>query len=144
MTLRTVTLRDGNGPLHVISNGAVGAVSSLSRDWARAPVDVGVTDRADVDRVLALLGRLLREFAADPGWKGVIVGPPTVAGVPHLGDTGVELRVWVDVLPQRQDEVQRELRRGIKQAFDENGSEIPIPQRVVQLTGATPADLPRA
>jgi moderate conductance mechanosensitive channel len=144
MTLRTVTLRDGNGPLHFIPNGTVGTVSNLSRDWARAQVDVDVTYRADVDRVIALLRRLLHAFAADPAWKGAIVGQPTVAGVQRLGDTGVELRLWVDVFPERQDDVQRELRRRIKHAFDEEGIEIPIVQRVVQLTGAVPAGLPRA
>lgn len=144
MTLRTVRLRDGNGPLHFIPNGTVGAVSNLSRDWARAQVDVGLTYREDVDRVIALLRRLLHAFAADPAWKGAIVGQPTVAGVQRLGDTGVELRLWVDVLPERQDDVQRELRRRIKHAFDEEGIEIPILQRVVQVTGATPAGLPHA
>ena len=145
MSLRTVTLRDGAGPLHFISNGSIGVVSNLSRDWARALVDVGVAYREDVDRVMALLRRLLNEFAADPGWKGVIVGQPTVAGLQRLAESSVDVRVWVDVFPGKQAEVERELRRRIKNRLDEEGIEIPFPQRVLHIAGAPAgADLPRA
>src|SRR5712671_1501077 len=42
MTLRTTILRNFEGRGHVIPNGAVVSVSVLSRDWARAVVDVTV------------------------------------------------------------------------------------------------------
>lgn len=145
MSLRTATLRDGTGPLHFIPNGSIGVVSNLSRDWARALVDVGVAYREDVDRVIALLRRLLTEFAADPAWKGVIVGQPTVAGLQRIGESSVDVRVWVDVFPGKQAEVERELRRRIKNRLDEEGIAMPFPQRVVPSAGApSAADLPRA
>ena len=145
MSLRTVTLRDGNGPLHFIPNGSMGVVSNLSRDWARALVDVGVAYKEDVDRVMMLLRRVLNDFAADLAWKGVVVGQPTVAGLQRLGESGVDVRVWVDVFPGKQAEVERELRRRIKNRLDQEGIEIPLPQRVLHIAGAPAgAELPRA
>ena len=145
MSLRTVTLRDGNGPLHFIPNGSIGVVSNLSRDWSRALIDVGVAYKEDVDRVMAILRRLLNDFAADLAWKGVVVGQPTVAGVQRLGDSRVEVRVWVDVFPGKQAEVERELRRRIKNRLDAEGIEIPSPQRALQVAGAPAGvELPRA
>jgi len=145
MTLRTVTLRQGDGTLHFIANGSVGTVSNVSRDWSRATVEVGVAYKEDVDRVLAVLRRLLHDFAADPAWKGAVVGQPTVGGIERLADSSVEVRLWVDVYPGRNGDVERELRRRIKKRFDEEGIEIPLPQRVIH-TVTIPAgtDLPRA
>jgi hypothetical protein len=44
----------------------------------------------------------------------------------------------------RQDEAQHEQHRRITHAFDEEGIAIPVLQRIVPLTGAMPAGLPRA
>ena len=135
VTLRSTVLRDGHGVVHFVPNGQVDVVSNLTRQWSRAVVDVGVSYREDVDRAMTVLREVLQEFGADPAWRDRIMGEPTVAGVEALGESRVELRAWVNVVPGAAGDAERELRRRIKNRFDKEGIEIPVPQRVIQMAG---------
>jgi len=138
MTLRMVTLRDGQGIVHFVPNGGIAVVSNLTRDWSRALVDVGVAYHEDIDRVLAVLRRVVKEFAHDPAWADIVIGEPTVAGVQRLGDGGVDVRLWVNVRPGRQSEAERELRRRIKQTLDGEGIALAVSRRVHHITDFPP------
>lgn len=128
MTLRAVTLRDGDGTMHVVPNGQITTVSNRTRKWARAVVDVSVSYAADTDRVVEVLRQELGAFAADPGWKDRVEEPPEVQGVESLGESAVVLRTRVKVQAGTQWEVARELRRRFKRRLDAEGIEIPVPQ----------------
>jgi small conductance mechanosensitive channel len=101
-------------------------------------VDVTVAYREDVDRVLTLLRDEVRQFAEDPAWKPIVRGEPHVAGVEQMSDTGVVLRLWVDVYPGTQSDAEREVRRRIKNRFDREGIEISVP-RMVRVVNEPPA-----
>jgi moderate conductance mechanosensitive channel len=133
VTLRSTVLRDGHGVVHFVPNGQVDVVSNLTRQWSRAVVDVGVSYTEDVDRAMKVLREVLREFATDAAWRDRVLGEPTVTGVEALGESRVELRAWVNVVPGAHGEAERELRRRIKNRFDKEGIEIPVPQRVIHM-----------
>jgi Mechanosensitive ion channel. len=63
--------------------------------------------------------------------KPNIVEEPNVLGVVSLGDSGVTIRMVTTVKPTTQWSVERELRKRIKEAFEQEGIEIPYPRRVV-------------
>jgi moderate conductance mechanosensitive channel len=128
MTLRAVTLRDGDGTMHVVPNGQITTVSNRTRKWSRAVVDVSVSYAADTDRVVEVLKQELEAFAADPAWKDRVEEPPEVQGVESLGESAVVLRTRVKVQAGTQWEVARELRRRFKKRLDAEGIEIPVPQ----------------
>lgn len=130
LTLRSTTLRDGYGVSHFVANGQIGVVSNLTRQWSRAVVDVTVAYREDVDRVLALLQEEVKLFAEDPAWQPIVSGEPRVAGVERMSDSGVVVRLWVDVYPGTQSDAEREVRRRIKNRFDREGIEISVPRMV--------------
>lgn len=129
--LRTTTLRDLGGTVHVIPNGEITRVSNMTHEWSRAVLDIGVGYGEDIDRVRSLLERVGKEMRADPEWANVMLEDPQVLGVDALGDSAVVLKMVVKTEPIRQWDVARELRRRIKKAFDEEGIEIPFPQRTV-------------
>ena len=56
---------------------------------------------------------------------------PEVWGVQELGASAVALRLVVKTEPSKQWAVERELRKRLKTAFDEEGIEIPFPQQTV-------------
>ena len=62
VTLRVTTVRTIDGEVVITPNGQITQVTNLSRDWARAIVDVPVPAAADVNRVSDLL-RLIGEEA---------------------------------------------------------------------------------
>lgn len=118
ITLRTTTLRDFEGIVHVIPNGAIVTVSNLTKAWSRTVLDVPVAYREDVDRVIDLLKEIGDEFHSDSEWGALLLEDPEVLGIQQFGDSGISIRIQARTLPLKQWDVARELRRRIKKRFD--------------------------
>jgi len=133
MTLRITVLRDSEGRAHFIPNGTITRVVVLSKSYAKALVDIGVSYDADVDQAMAELRAIGVELAKD--WPDRVTEPTEVQGVQALGDSAVTIRTLTKTAPGKQWEVARELRRRVFNAFKEKGIEIPFPQMVVHQKG---------
>jgi len=131
VSLRRTVLRDLEGKVHTIPNGEIKIVSNLSKEWARSVLDVGISYREDLDKVTELLKQIGRELSAEEPWKGAILEPLQILGVEQFGESQLVIRVIVKTMPLMQWEVGRELRRRIKNRFDEKGIQIPFPHRVL-------------
>jgi len=131
ITLRATTLRDLEGNVHIVPNGAIDVVTNMTKDYSRFVLDVGVAYKEDVDEVMALLKEIGDEMAADAKYSTVITAPLEVLGVQDLGDSAVVIRVRFTTMPLEQWTVGREFRRRVKNAFDAKGIEIPFPHRTV-------------
>ena len=131
VSLRRTVLRDLEGKVHTIPNGEIKIVSNLSKEWARSVLDVGISYREDLDKVTELLKQIGRELAAEEPWKSAILEPLQILGVEQFGESQLVIRVIVKTVPLKQWEVGRELRRRIKNRFDEKGIQIPFPHRVL-------------
>jgi len=119
MSLRVTVLRNVEGQVHVIPNGSIPSVTVLTKEWARAVVDVKVGYREDLDhvfRVLEQTGDLLHE-----DWPDRVTEKPTILGIERLAGDGITIRCIVKTLPMKQWDVMREWRRRIKEAFDREG-----------------------
>ena len=127
VTLRTTSLRDAEGVVHIIPNGEITKVSNLTKTWSRSVIDVGVAYRENVDRVIKVLTALGNEFHLDPVWGELLLEPPEVLGIQAFADSAVIVRLQAKTLPLKQWEVSRELRRRIKNRFDAEHIEIPFP-----------------
>lgn len=144
MTLRMVMLRDANGAVHMIPNGQITTVSNMTRTWSRAVVDVGVGYDSDLDRALSVFRDEAAKFVTDPGWRGKFSGEPEVAGVNGLDESAVTIRTLLRTHPGQQWSVGREFRRRIKNRLDQEGIEIPFPQRTVHLVAEAKSPLSEA
>lgn len=127
--VRTTKLRAPSGHLHIIPNGTIQEVTNHSRGTTRAMVDVGIAYEEDVDQVMEILRRVARETAAAMPDK--IRQGPDVLGVVNFGPSEVVLRLMAQAAPMQHWEVERELRRRIKEAFDREGVEIPYSRQVL-------------
>jgi small-conductance mechanosensitive channel len=126
--LRRTVLRDLKGILHVVPNGEIRVSSNYTRSISRAFFEVGVAYKEDLDRVMALVRKTWEELADDPDWKERIISKtPWLLRVEEFGDSGIIVRAVGDTRPMEQWAVLGELRRRIKQTFDEEGVEIPWP-----------------
>lgn len=126
--LRVTKLRAFAGDLHIIPNGNITQVTNYSRGNMRALVDIRIAYEEDIDRALAVLEETSRELAAK---IPEIVEGPHVLGVVDLGEVGVVLRVIAMARPMYQWGVERQLRKGYKEALAEHGIQIPYPRQVV-------------
>ncbi|MGA2317145.1 MAG: mechanosensitive ion channel family protein [Thermodesulfobacteriota bacterium] len=126
VSLRRTVLRDLEGKVHTMPNGEIKIVSNLSKEWARSVLDVGISYREDVDQVLKLLEEIGRELGVEEPWKSAILEPLKILGVERFGESQLVIRVVVKTVPLKQWEVGRELRKRIKNRFDEKGIQIPF------------------
>ena len=138
ITLRATTLRDLDGRVHVIPNGAFDVVTNMTKQYSRCVLDIGVAYKEDVDEVMAVLQELGDEMAADPKYSTVITAPLEVLGVEDFGDSSVVIRMRFTTIPMQQWTVAREFRRRVKKTFDAKGIEIPFPHRTVYLGEGAP------
>jgi small conductance mechanosensitive channel len=131
MTLRYVRVRDYDGNVHFIPNGAITTVTNLSREYAYAVIDAGVAYRADIDRAFDVMRHVASEMRADDGYSWRIREDLEVAGVERWENSSVVLRARLKVVPLEQWNVKREFLRRLKYAFDAAGIEIPYPHLTV-------------
>jgi small conductance mechanosensitive channel len=131
VSLRKTVLRDLEGRVHTIPNGEIKVVSNLSKEWSRAVVDIGISYRDDVDHIIDLLGQIGRELAGEEPYQSAILESPQILGVERFGESQLVIRMIVKTMPLKQWEVGRELRRRIKNRFDEKGIQIPPPHRIL-------------
>ena len=131
LNLRVTTLRAMDGTVHIIPNGQINTVSVSSKDWSRVVATVDVTYNANIDDALKVLERVSEEIYKDEEWNGFFLEAPEQQGVTQLAPDGVTLRALFKVQPKSQYAIGREFNRRIKIAMDEQGIEIPSPQRGV-------------
>ena len=127
INLRTVVLRDLEGIVHIFPNGSIETLANLTKDFSYAVIDVGVAYKEDPDKVIAVLGEIGAELAADPHHRLNVLEPLEILGVDAFEASQVTIKIRVKTLPLKQWEVGRELRRRIKKTFDARGIEIPFP-----------------
>jgi small-conductance mechanosensitive channel len=121
VTLRITRLRSFSGDVVTVPNGQIVQVTNLSRDWARAVVDVPVPSTADVHGVSQILEEVGRRAAEDETLGPLLLDTPTVLGVQSIEVDILHLRMVARTLPGKQFEVGRELRARVAMALQAKG-----------------------
>jgi small conductance mechanosensitive channel len=127
INLRTTVTRDVEGTLHVFPNGSFERFSNRTKDFSFYVVDLGVAYKEDTDRVCEVLREVGDGLQRDPRFAASILAPLEIMGVDAFAESQVTIKLRIKTVPLKQWEVGRELRRRIKQAFDQAGIEIPFP-----------------
>ena len=141
VNLRKTVLRDFDGTVHHVPNGEIRVASNYSRRFARVNLDISVSYGTDLDHAISVINRVGQELAADEDWAKIIISAPHALRVNNLGDSGIDIKILGDVKPMQQWAVMGELRKRIKQVFDEEGIEIPWPHVKLYFGESRGADL---
>jgi small conductance mechanosensitive channel len=131
VTLRYVRLRDYEGSVHFVPNGVITTVTNLSRNFAFAVIDVGVSYRTNIDEVFDIMRDVSGALRHDPDFGDKILDDIEIAGVEQWAESAVMIKARIKVVALWHGPVRREFLRQLKIAFDTNLIEIPFPQRVV-------------
>jgi len=131
ITLRRTVLRDLNGTLHIFPNSRVEQASNMTRDWSRVNLDVTVAYKENLDSVIKVINEIGQGMKDDPNWGKDLLTVPAVTRVNNLSDHGVEIKILADTKPITQWGLMGELRKRLKDRFDEVGIEIPWPHTKV-------------
>jgi moderate conductance mechanosensitive channel len=110
VTLRITKLRTSDGEVFTIPNGQIMKSLNLSKDWARAVVDVPVPTSSDLNKVNELLHSVCDNAMDDPELRELLLDAPQLMGVESIELDNVNLRMVARTLPGKQFEVGRRLR----------------------------------
>jgi small conductance mechanosensitive channel len=128
MTLRVTMLRDLEGQAHYIPNGTISDVVVMSKAFAKAMVEVEVSQDEDVVRVMDVLRELGVEMAAA---LPTVLEPTEVQGIVSMTPHSCVIRTLTRCAPGQQWAVGREYRKRIAVRFQQENFARPMPQRLV-------------
>ena len=143
MNLRTIILRDLEGTVHIVPNGAVSAVMNKSKDFSFYVIDLPAAYSANTDEVVALVKRVGADLRKADEFAPFILDDIEILGVDAFADSSVTIKIRIKTMPLKQWTVGRELRRRLKLAYDESGVEFPFPTRTLYIPGSKPPELPQ-
>lgn len=135
VTLRVTRLRSVSGEVITTPNGQIVQVTNLSRDWARAVLDVPVPSSVDVSHVTDILRGVGQDAYSDDRLRKLMLDPPTVMGVERIEVDTFSVRMVARTLPGTQFEVGRELRARVASAFRYEGINVSADLETGRATG---------
>lgn len=123
--LKTTQIRNYKGATKIIGNHYMDNMINYSLHNSVAVVDVGVDYSHSPEEVEKVLNELAEELN---GKIKEAKGELQIWGINELDDSSVVYRIAIEVNPMKQYEVERFLRKKIKESFDKNNIKIPFPQ----------------
>ena len=121
VTLRVTKLRTSEGEMYTVPNGQIMKSLNLSKDWARAVIDIPVPATADLVRVNKVLLEVCEAAPNDPALKDLLLDKPQVKGIESIERDTVNLQMVARTLPGKQFEVGRILRLLVVAALSRAG-----------------------
>ena len=151
VSLRTTRLRDVNGVVWHLRNGALEKIGNESQGWARAVVDLPISTELDISATRQLMEDAATAMWRDRRWRKIMLEKPEVWGAQDItltDNSKVVMRVAAKTLPLRQWEVARELRERILSVLDfpatpgqapEPPERVPVPRTTARRPAASGA-----
>jgi small-conductance mechanosensitive channel len=131
ITPRRTVLREIDGTMHIIPHSQIKQASNQTRDWARINLIISVAYKEDIGHVYQVIDETCQELKDDPEYGVNLTTTPAAMRVSNLGDHGVDICIRGDTKPGEQWSLTGELRKRIKNRFDQEGIEIPWPHTKV-------------
>ena len=125
--LRVTTIRGITGEIHMIPNGNILEITNFSIENSIALIDISVAYEENLTEVEKTLEKLLQDL---PKRYEEIIGEPKLLGVQSLGPSEVIYRISCETEPMKHFQLQRKIRKDIKDLFEKYNIEIPYPRMV--------------
>jgi small conductance mechanosensitive channel len=135
LTLRTTSVRDGDGTLYMIPNSQITTAANLSSGFAMATVNVSVDYSANPDAVTKLLQQIAIDVRNSEAFRAVIMGDPQVLGLDNVKGSQMIFPVVFKTRANQQYGALREFERRVRLALEENHLLPGDPNRVFQYPG---------
>jgi small conductance mechanosensitive channel len=124
ITLRRTIIRDADGVVHSVPNGAITVVANYTRDYARINLPVQVAYAEQVSKVEEIITRVGAGLSADEVYGRSLLDVPASAGVEAVTPGSITLMVTARTVPSARRQVEVELRRRLHEAFVDEGVKV--------------------
>lgn len=129
--LRTITLRDLSGVVHIFQNGKIDSLSNRTKVWSAAVFDIGVAYKEDAQQVMDIMKNTGEQLKLDPEFQDKIIEPIEILGLDQFADSAQVIKARLKTKPSMQWIVTREYNKRLKVAFDNENIEIPFPHTTI-------------
>ncbi|WP_297766389.1 mechanosensitive ion channel domain-containing protein, partial [uncultured Muriicola sp.] len=79
--LRTITLRDVSGVVHIFQNGKINSLSNMTKGWSGAVFDIGVAYKENTDHVINVMKEVAEDLRGSDDFKDLMLEPMEVFGL---------------------------------------------------------------
>ena len=135
--LRTITLRDLSGVVHIFQNGKIDTLSNMTKEWSAIVLEIGVAYKENIDYVMQVMTEEGREMKNNSEFGEFMLEEVEVLGLNEFGDSAIMIKAMVKTKPMHQWRIKREYLRRLKISFDSKGIEIPFPHLSIYTGEAT-------
>jgi len=129
--LRTITLRDITGTVHIFQNGKINTVSNMTKEWSAMVFDIGVAYKENLNKVMELMKQVADGMLAEETYQNLMLETIEIFGLDKFGDSALVIKARIKTQPNQQWMVGREYRKRLKEIFDLNHIEIPFPHQTI-------------
>lgn len=143
LTIRSVTIRDLSGTVHLIPFSSVDQVSNMMRGFSYHVAEIGVAYDSDIETVKAAM-REAFDRLMQTEHKDEILDELDMQGITAFGDSAITVRARIKTLPGKQWGTGRRYNELVKTVFAERGIEIPYPHVTYVPAGGSPKTPPPA
>ncbi|HEY8575828.1 MAG TPA: mechanosensitive ion channel domain-containing protein [Devosia sp.] len=126
LTIRSVTIRDLNGTVHLIPFSSVAQVSNMVRGFSFHVAEVGVAYDSDINEVKQAMHDAF-DLLMQTEHKDEILDELDMQGVIAFADSAITVRARIKTLPGKHWGAGRTYSEILKKVFEERGIEIPYP-----------------
>lgn len=121
--LRSTVIKDFTGAIHLIPNGSIVEVTNHSRGNIKFLIDVYISNNENIDKVINVIEPVCKEFEKE---NKEVTEPIVVLGVTSLNQGSMTISVAGKSKPLTQWNMERSLRKKIKESLDKNGILMPF------------------
>lgn len=124
--LRRTIIRDLDGTQHHIPNGEITIASNKTKSWSGINLDIGVAYDTDLNKLKNIIDKVSQVISNNEN----IIEPPKLIGLEKFADSAIIVKILGKTKAGYQWELTRELRKLLKESFEQEGIEIPFPHQV--------------
>lgn len=111
VTLRSTTLRDRDGDVHIVPNGQIVEVTNRTLGYSKFRFTFAVDVDTDVDEIIRIINETGNQMAHEKEWAKIIVDAPHYDEFGRIGKTGLNVTVSGTTLPGQQWKANAEFRK---------------------------------
>lgn len=122
ISMRTTTIRDNDGAIHVIPNGGIMRAANKTLDSAKINIEVDLPIDTDVDAFEKAVNVLGQTMSGEDLWHSRIIESPHFHGVQKFDTENITIEVRAKTIPAEQWHVSSELKKRLAKMISKNNN----------------------
>jgi small conductance mechanosensitive channel len=126
VTIRTTVLRDLNGAVHHVPNGAIVVSTNKSMGFGQINLDIAVSPKTNLKKLETVINAVGETVAKEPELVSSIIEPPKFVRVSDFTGNNITVKVMGKTTGGKQLEIKSVFYRKLKHALDKESIELAV------------------